>query len=149
MSGIRTRFQRFRYRLKFDYLTFNNVVSVLAVVLGVVWTWGAIASVTRNWELAQQLANNKRQVEVLKLETENLQLENEFYKTPEFQELSARRLQNKKLPGETMIYLPDNSEVAKNKHQNASANTTIATHNNYNNFDQWMMFLFGNNQQQN
>ena len=149
MSSIKTRFQRFRYKLKFDYFTFNNVVSVLAVVMGVVWTWGAIASVTRNWELAQQLTNNKRQVEVLKLETENLQLENDFYKTPEYQELSARRLQNKKFPGETMVYLPDNSETAKNKHQNASASTTIASSNNYNNFDQWMMFLFGNNQQPN
>lgn len=148
MGTLRTKWQRFRYRLKFDYLTFTNVVSVAAVVLGVAWTWGAVSSVTRNWELAQQLANNKRQVEVLTLETENLQLENEFYKTPEYQELSARRLQNKKLPGETMIYLPDNSNEAKNKHQNASASTTVAASSNYNNFDQWMMFLFGNNNQQ-
>lgn len=148
MGNLKTRLQRFRYRLKFDYLTVNNVVSTLAIIFGVVWTWGAIASVTRNWELAQQLSTNKRRVEVLQLETDNLQLENEFYKTPEFQELSARRLQNKKMPGETMVYLPDNSDAAKNRHKNESASTTVATSNNYNNFDQWMMFLFGGNPQQ-
>ena len=148
MSSIRTRVRRLIYKMKFDYLTFNNIIVIIAIVVGVGATWGAISSVTRNWNLAQQLTNSKRQVEVLKLETENLQLENDFYKTAEYQELSARRLQNKALPGETMVYLPDNSETAKNKHQNASASTTVATNNVYNNFDQWMLFLFGSNQQQ-
>ena len=70
-----------------------------------------------------------------------MQLENEYYKTDEYKELAARRLANKQLPGEHMVYLEPNSETAKNKHQVA---TITKAEKNYSNFEKWMMFLFPN-----
>ena len=67
------------------------------------------------------------------------ELENEYYNSAEYQELMARKLANKQLSGEHMVYLPENSEEAKNKH------TVIAkanTEKSYTTFEKWMMYLF-------
>jgi hypothetical protein len=94
---------------------------------------------SRNWELANRVATADRNRTLLKLEVETMELENEYYKSDEYQELAARHFQNKKLEGEDMIYLPANSDYAKNKHKN----NEIAINQNLNNFAQWMKFLFG------
>ena len=96
---------------------------------------------SRNWELEQRLIARQKEFTLLQLETETLQLENQYYQTAEYQELAARQKQNKKLPGETMIYLPANTEAAKTKHRDAiqsPIDTTPPT-----NPEQWLMFLFG------
>lgn len=107
------------------------------------WTWGSISAMTRNWTLSQELIERERQKALLELEVETLELENEYYSSNEYKELSARKYQNKKLPGETMIYLPANSDAAKSKHSSdADPNATVETPQ-LANFEQWMAFLFG------
>ena len=93
----------------------------------------------RNWELAENLEREKQRLELLKVEVEAQELENEYYQTEEYQELMARNLLDKKLPGENMVVMPENSEAAKNKHQTVET-TPVAKE--YSNFEQWMMHLF-------
>jgi hypothetical protein len=76
----------------------------------------------------------------LELEVDNLAAENAYYQTEEYQELAARLRQNKKLPGETMIYLPDNTEEAKAKHKTSEGTINSEPPSN---FEQWINFLFG------
>lgn len=87
--------------------------------------------------------NRQREKALLELEVETLELENEYYASAEYQELAARKYQNKMLPGETMIYLPDNSEHAMNKHKMQDNNEPTITANEMSNLEQWLMFLFG------
>ena len=71
---------------------------------------------------------------------EAAELENEYYKSNEYQELMARKYLDKKMAGENMVIMPENSEAAKNKYQ-----TVVITDKGdkeYSNFEKWMMYLF-------
>ncbi len=142
MSGIKTKVRKTSYWIKHDLLIFDNVILIIAFIFCLIWTWGSISSMSRNWNLAQELMNRQREKALLELEVDTLELENEYYLSAEYQELAARKYQGKMLPGETMVYLPVNSDEAKRKHNNSTSASTIATEE-MSNFSQWMAFLFG------
>ena len=129
------------YKVTHDYFNFENVILAIAVILCISWTWRAISSMSRNWELAQRLATRQKDLAVSSLEVGNLEAENEYLKTEEYQELAARKQQGKKLSGETMIYLPNNSESARSKHQ--PIEETVEEEEAPSNLEQWISFLFG------
>lgn len=139
MTKIKTRFKRLIYVLKHDYLTSSNIIFCIAVIFCAAWTYGSIMAMSRNWTLSEQIAQKERELAKLQLEVETLELENEYYSSDEYKELAARAKGNKKLPGETMILLPENSDYAKTKH--ASDNVIIASEPS--NISQWLSFLFG------
>ena len=96
---------------------------------------------TRNWELSEKLNTEKQTLELLRIETQMAELENEYYRSEEYQELLARKTADKKLPGENMVSLPENSEEAKKKHEAAPKQPE---QNNKSNYEKWMTFLFPN-----
>ena len=132
-----------RYRFKNEWLTIENVAFVVAIAACLLWTWGSISSMSRNWSLAQELVSKQREKALLELEVETLELENDYYHSTEYQELAARKYQNKMLPGETMVILPDNSEAARTKHSDSANTVTSSPNSDMSNFEQWMKFLFG------
>ncbi|MBQ3413408.1 hypothetical protein IJH33_00940 [Candidatus Saccharibacteria bacterium] len=139
MSGLKWR--QAKYKLTHDYLSIENVALLVAVVLCLVWTYNSITSMSKNWELSERLNAEKKNLELLKMEVETAELTNEYYKSEEYQELAARKLANKQLPDEHMVYLPENSETAKNKHKQEEV-TLSEEKKDYSNFEKWMMFLF-------
>ncbi len=142
MTELKTKARKAKYWLKRDFFVFDNVLIFIAIVLCLLWTWGTIGSLSRNWALAQELISRQRERALLELEVETLELENEYYHSAEYQELAARKYQGRKLPGETMIYLPSNSEAAKTKHV-ADVVASSPKTKEMSNFEQWMAFLFG------
>lgn len=143
MAEFRTKVRKIRYWLKHELLVFDNIILAIALVLCFSFTWGAISSMSRNWSLAAEVASREREKALLELEVETLELENAYYLSDEYQELAARKYQGKKLPGETMVYLPENSDYAKRKHSDSSANDPDAPLDELSNFEQWTKFLFG------
>ncbi len=143
MSELKTKLRKVQYWLKHDLFVFDKIIFIVAAACCLAWTWGSIDSMSRNWSLSQELMNRQREKALLELEVETLELENEYYASAEYQELAARKYQNKMLPGETMIYLPDNSEHAINKHKMQDNNEPTITANEMSNLEQWLMFLFG------
>lgn len=141
MSKIKSVIRKARYNLKHDFLTVENVVLGLAIVLCFVWTFQSIKAMSRNWELSEKLTAEKKTLELLKVEVETAELENEYYKSDEYQELLARRQFDKKLEGEKMVVMPENSNEAKNKYKNVA---TESNEKSYSNFEKWTMFLFPN-----
>ena len=139
LEKVKTQLRRLRYFTKRDILTLNNIVLFAAVILCLVWTYGAVNSMARNWELEEKLKTRQLEAAKLKLEVETLELEQEYYQTDEYKELMARIKSNKMQPGETMVVLPKNSEVAINKYANAK--TEMKTERS--NFAEWLDFLFG------
>ena len=139
--SIKTNLRRLKFKLKHDFLTVENVVLAVAIVLCLAWTYQSIAAMSRNWELSEKLTTERKELELAKLEVEMMELENEYYKTNEYQELMARRNMDKKLPGENMVVLPENSEGAKNKHKEDKTGAKQEDEK-YSNFDKWMMYLF-------
>ena len=126
--------------MKHDFLTVENVVLMLAIVLCLVWTYQSITAMSRNWELSEKLTAERQELELVSVEVEMAELENEYYKSAEYQELLARKNMDKQLPGEKMVVMPKNSEEAKLKHEEA-AEVTVEE-KEYSNFDKWMRFLF-------
>lgn len=96
-------------------------------------------AMSRNWELEQRIAERRLERERLELEVENLILEQEYYRTAEYQELVARAKQGKMLEGETMVALPANSEAALRKYEDDG----VVEVEERSNLEQWWDFLFG------
>ena len=141
MNKIKTFFRRIQYRLKHGFFTVENVVFLLAIIICSLCTFKSIESMTRNWELSERLNTERQNLELLKIETQMAELENEYYRSDEYQELLARKNVNKKLPGENMVSMPENSENAKNKHQTVEK---TVEQNEKSNFQKWILFLFPN-----
>ena len=139
LEKVKTQFRRLRYYTKKDILTLNNIVLFAAIILCLVWTYGAINSMSRNWMLEEKLKTRQLEAAKLKLEVETLKLEQEYYQTDEYKELMARIKLNKMQPGETMVILPKNSESAIYKY----ANTKTEMKPERSNFAEWLDFLFG------
>lgn len=141
MSNLAARFRRFKYRLRHDFFTIENVVLVLAIILCLNWTYRSIEAMSRNWELSERLNSAEKTLELRKIEIETQELENAYLASDEYQELSARKFANKQLEGENMVYMPENSERAKTKHNNEVASVSEEK-KEYSNFEQWMMYLW-------
>ena len=139
MSGVKTKIRQINYKLRHDFLTIENVVLAVAIALCLVWTYQSIVAMSRNWELSERLTAEKKALELLSVEVEAAELENEYYKTEEYQELMARKFLDKKLPGEQMVAMPENTEAAKNKYKQVATEQKEKT---YSNFEKWMMYLF-------
>ena len=139
LSGIRTKFRRLKYKLKHDYLTVENVFLMVAIILCLFLTYQSIMAMSRNWELSEKLRVEKKELELLTVETEASELENEYYQTDEYQELLARQSLDKQFPGENMVVMPENSDEAKNKYRTVAEE---AEEKEYSNFEKWMMYLF-------
>ncbi len=139
MSGVKAKFRKINYKLKHDFLTVENVVLLLAIILCLVWAYQSIVAMSKNWELAETLSEKNKQLELLTVEVETAELENEYYKTDEYQELAARKYLDKKMPGENMVVMPENSETAKNKYRITEESSEEKV---YSNFEKWMMYLF-------
>ena len=135
---MRTKLRQTIYRIKKNYLTLDNIILVVALVLCASWAWASITTMSRNWELEQKLAAKQLAKSKLELEIETMELEQEYYLSAEYQELMARAKHGKMLDGETMVILPKNSSAAKEKY---TTETTVATVQD-SNFQSWLKFLF-------
>ena len=114
---------------------------IFAIVLCLVWTYQTIVAMSRNWELSEKLTTERKNLELVSLEVEAAELANEYYKSNEYQELVARKNLDKKLNGENMVVMPENSEEAKNKHKGESSTVAIEEPEQLN-IEKWLMFLF-------
>ncbi len=140
--SIKDGVRHIKYKLRHDFLSIENVALILAIVLCLMWTYQSIAAMSRNWELSETLTREKTELQLLDIEVETLSLENDYYQTPEYQELMARKLLDKQLPGEKMVVLPENSEAARSKHQVAPP--AVPESPELSNLEQWIQYLFPN-----
>ena len=135
---------RHRPKIKIDFKHFfhtikaTDLIVITLTIIGLLFTFGTIDRLATNWRLQETYHQTAKQLELLELEVETLELDNEYYKTTEYQELAARRLANKKFPGENLVALPDNSDVAKSKHSVSQ----LLTAPEYTNLQKWQMFFF-------
>ncbi len=142
MNILRTWFRRGKFYLKHDFFTVENVVLFLAIILCLVWTYQSIMAMSRNWSLSERLIAERKELELLSVENEAAELENEYYRSNEYQELIARKYLDKQLAGEKMVVLPENSVEAKNKHRQVEKHDEVKS--DYSNMEKWLNFLFPN-----
>ena len=125
--------------MKHDFFTAPNMILVFAIALCLVWTYQSVVAMSRNWELSERLAAEKKELDLARVEVETMELENEYFKSDEHQELLARKYLDKMSSGEKMVVLPENTEEAKDRFKDVKVEIK---EREYSNFEKWMMFLF-------
>ena len=133
--------KKFYYHLKHKYLTMNNIVVGVALLVAAGWAWGSITMMQRNYALQRDVDAQKRDAEILELEVANMRLGQNYYKSDEYKDLAARELLGLASPDEKVLILPANSSAAKREDKPA---VVIAASEPPSNFDQWVNFLIGN-----
>jgi cell division protein FtsB len=81
-------------------------LAVFAIIALMV-TWSGIKAVQTNYGLQKQISSLQQQNQVSTLQNNNLKLQNEYLKTDQFLELSARREFGLAAPGEKVILVPE------------------------------------------
>lgn len=139
MNNIKNKIRQLKFRISHDFFTVENIVLAIAIFLCLFWAFQSVRAMSRSWELSEKLTTKRRALELLEVEVETAELENEYYRSEEYQELLARRLEDKKRAGENMVVMPPNSEGAKNKYKSSN---TGDSEKEYSNLSKWMMYLF-------
>ena len=140
--AIKINIRKFFYTIRHDYLTFNNLVILAALLIAAGWAWGSLQVMQRNYALQREVDYKKRQLQLAELQKENLRLQNKFYQTDEYKELALRDSLGLVMPGEKLLILPENSAEAKAADK-AATQTTDTTVQETSNLEQWLNFLFG------
>ena len=133
--------QKLIYTARHKYLTLNNVVIGLAFLIAASWIWGSLGMMQRNYGLQKEVDVKKRQLELVELQRDNLNLQKRYYQTAEYQELAVRESLGLVRPGEKVLILPENSQAAKDADTTSSDVTTPVVQTS--NLEQWVNFLFG------
>ncbi|HSX29735.1 MAG TPA: septum formation initiator family protein [Candidatus Saccharimonadales bacterium] len=82
----------------------------LVIVLLV--SWSGVKAIETNYTLQKQIAQLQQENAVQKLANQNLALENDYYKTPQYLELSARKDFGLAAAGETVWVVPKHVALA-------------------------------------
>lgn len=143
MKNINTKIKRATYKIRHQYLTINNVVLVVALMIAAGWVWGSLNMMSRNYQLQRELSDKKRQLAKTQIDVDNKRLEQKYFKTDEFLELSARQSLNLVRPGEKVLVLQAPSAELQQKIDTENTPTKPNNDLKDSNLDQWINFLFG------
>jgi len=138
--NIRKHYYHFKHR----FLTMNNIVISVALIIGASWAWGSIGMMQRNYDLQKEVDTKYQQQRLAELQVATLEYEQNYYRSSEYQELAVRDRLNLADPGEKLLMLPPNSEQAKNATKIFETTTTVSAEPP-SNLQQWTNFLFGGN----
>ncbi len=75
-------------------------------ILVLLVTWSGISVIETNYELQKQVSKLEQENQVSVLENNNLKLQNEYYNSDQYLELTARRQFGKGQPGEKLLLVP-------------------------------------------
>jgi hypothetical protein len=109
MQNKQQQIKRLIYHIRYEYVTMNNMVLVIAAVIAISWAWASVQAVQRNYELQKEVDGKQRQATLVRLETDNLQFEQHYYQSHEYLTLEAKRRLGLAEPGEKLLVLPANS----------------------------------------
>src|ERR1019366_9772088 len=108
-----TKIKKFYYRIPWQSLRDLRSVGLLVfLVIVLLVTWSGIKTVQSNYGFEKQVATLRQQNQIQQLENNNLQLQNEYYTSNQYLELSARQELGLGRPGETELIVPKNVALA-------------------------------------
>jgi cell division protein FtsB len=128
-----------------------RVVGLLVFgVIVLLVSWSGVRVIETNYKLQRQIARMEEETTLLKLETANKKLENEYYKTDQYLELQARQQFGKAAPGETILIVPESVALAHTTDLPQDSDDKKAAQQPakpfyQKNFEAWMGFFFRRN----
>jgi uncharacterized protein YxeA len=136
---LKINIRKLIYNLRWRYLTLNNIVLVIAIVIGANWVWESIEVMQRNYILQRTLDLKQRQQTLAELENTTLGFEQRYYQSDEYKELATRKYLGLAESGEKVLILPPNTPIETEKKTRAGSEEPPS------NLRQWMNFLLGSN----
>jgi cell division protein FtsB len=119
------------------YLTLNNSVLLVAMVIVVASIWNTMLTLQKNFLLQQQVNTLEQEIMISQLEVDTLRLQQQYLQSPEYQELTAREKLGKAAPGESVVNLPPLPPEPEVEEE------TFVPTDQLTNFQKWMRFFFG------
>jgi cell division protein FtsB len=131
----------------------SDVRTLGMIVFGIIAllvTWSSVRVVETNYELQKQISAMQQKTNVQQLANNNLKLQNQYFNTPEYLELAARRHFNKAAPGEKLLIVPKTValkhtiDLPKPKTTADHITETVEASGSsfQRNFNAWLDFLF-------
>src|SRR5579862_2505537 len=108
-SGLKQKLTRYRQRAMTVIGSLRDARTVgqlLFLVVVLLVSWSGIKAINANYTLEKQIAQLQQQNTIQQLENNNLKLQNNYYNSNQYLELSARQNLGLAIPGETEITVP-------------------------------------------
>ena len=128
-----------------DIRTLGQIVFLVMVLLV---SWSGVKSIQANYDLQKRVGDIKQRNELKKLENANLALENEYYKSSQYLELTARQNFGLAKPGETVLLVPKEVALSHTVPVKDAATPTIPSKKLpfwQQNFQDWVDYLLHRN----
>ena len=91
---------------------------VLFVIVVLLVSWSGVKAINTNYSLQKQISTLQQQNAIQALENNNLKLQNQYYNSNQYLELSARQNFGLAAPGETELVVPQNVALSYTEHLN-------------------------------
>jgi cell division protein FtsB len=127
----------------------RNIGLYIFGIVVVAIAWSGAKTVQNNYELQKQIETLNQQNAVLKLQNDNTALQNEYYQTDQYLELSARENLGLAAPGEKVMLVPKSTALKYVNPSLGSQNNAISSAAADNrpayvkNLESWRDFLLG------
>ena len=138
LNDLKTKTRRAKYYFSNDILTLSNIVMASFIFISIIWVWGNIAAMEKNYSIQKKLELKQRQALIDEISYKTLEYEQKYLKSSEYQELAVREKLGLAMPGEHVLILSKYPEEQK-KEQTKTPKPS--------NFTQWINFIFGGNAQ--
>ena len=144
MFKFKQKIRQILYQIRHQWLIPQNLFLIAVVMVAIICVLSATATMRRNYDLQKRVDVKKQQLALLKLETATAEIELDYYRTEEYQELAVRQSLGLVNDGEKVLILPKYSTWVRQKQ--AEYNRQIdTTPMKISNFNQWINFFFGSN----
>lgn len=138
LNDLKAKTRRAKYYFSNDILTLSNIIMVSVIFISIIWVWGNITAMEKNYAIQKKLELKQRQALIDEISYKTLEYEQKYLKSSEYQELAVREKLGLAMPGERVLILSKYPEEQKERRAE-----TLKTSN----FTQWINFLFGGNAQ--
>ena len=138
LNDLKVKTRRLKYYFSNDILTLSNIIMVSVIFISVIWVWGNITAMEKNYAIQKKLELKQRQALIDEISYKTLEYEQKYLKSSEYQELAVREKLGLAMPGEHVLILSKYPEEQKERRTEALKTS---------NFTQWINFLFGGNAQ--
>ncbi len=122
----------------------RNVGLLVFTAIVLLISWSGVKSIQTNYGLQKQISQLQQENQVQKLENTNLALQNQYFGTSQYLEVTARQNLGLAAPGETELLVPKNVALAHTvKQPSGSATPSEVPEQPFwqRNFRAWMDFF--------
>jgi cell division protein FtsB len=137
------------FHLVLDFITrFNDLRftgQVVFVVIVLLISWSGVKAIQENYGLQKQISTLQQQNNIQQLKNKNMALQNQYYNSNQYLELSARQNFGLGAPGEKELLVPQNVALSYTVNlANTTPATAVATNHQpayQRNFEDWVDFF--------